>query len=316
MVPVTPDVFGLHGLRIRSVVPLAGVPLEGTDYDLDVSLGASSSVPPTHPSGRLLLARAGDGAAPYAAAEVGDRVTLRLPGVCDFVFDRRARTVECRADPELDTAILGLIVAGLVVAFWLSLEGHFVLHASAVEIDGRAIAFAGDSGSGKSTLAALLCAAGARLITDDVLRLGMTTAVVCLGGAPMLRLRPSASWVVEHFQALPPCGATADNRLGVQPAAAVGHSVPLAMIILPRPSKAAKETDLQPVTGARAFVELARCSRVVGWMDPELMSRQFDACGHIAETVPVVEATVPWEPSRAASIGASLLGLVLGATHG
>jgi len=51
------------------------------------------------------------------------------------------------------------------------LRGMEVLHASAVCLDGRAVAFLGRSGAGKTTLATRLLARGARLLTDDVLAL-------------------------------------------------------------------------------------------------------------------------------------------------
>jgi hypothetical protein len=51
------------------------------------------------------------------------------------------------------------------------LHGLEVLHASAVAVDGRAIAFTAASGTGKSSLNAHLVAAGATFLTDDVLAL-------------------------------------------------------------------------------------------------------------------------------------------------
>jgi hypothetical protein len=47
--------------------------------------------------------------------------------------------------------------------------GYLSLHASAVAIDGRAVAFLAPKGFGKSTLAVALAMRGARLITDDSL---------------------------------------------------------------------------------------------------------------------------------------------------
>ena len=49
------------------------------------------------------------------------------------------------------------------------LRGTHVLHASAVALAGRAVAFMGRSGVGKTTLAGRIVAHGARLMTDDVL---------------------------------------------------------------------------------------------------------------------------------------------------
>lgn len=52
-----------------------------------------------------------------------------------------------------------------------ALQGLEVLHASAVGLDGCAVAFTAPSGTGKSSLAAHLVAAGAEFLTDDVLAL-------------------------------------------------------------------------------------------------------------------------------------------------
>jgi hypothetical protein len=59
------------------------------------------------------------------------------------------------------------------------LNGYFPLHASAVSVGGRAIAFTADSGVGKSTLAAALAARGYPHVCDD------TLALVLTNGSPL-----------------------------------------------------------------------------------------------------------------------------------
>lgn len=62
----------------------------------------------------------------------------------------------------------------------------------AEEVGGRAVAFIGSSGIGKTTLKALCCAAGARLVTDDVLRVEPRDGEGwCFHGTCTLRLRPA-----------------------------------------------------------------------------------------------------------------------------
>jgi hypothetical protein len=51
----------------------------------------------------------------------------------------------------------------------LSLRGVFVLHASAVELDGKLLVFSGRSGAGKTTSARAFARAGARLVSEDLL---------------------------------------------------------------------------------------------------------------------------------------------------
>jgi hypothetical protein len=50
-----------------------------------------------------------------------------------------------------------------------------MLRASAVELRNGAVAFIASSGGGESTVAATLCATGARLVSDDLLWLGVET---------------------------------------------------------------------------------------------------------------------------------------------
>jgi hypothetical protein len=73
-----------------------------------------------------------------------------------------------------------------------ALQGLEPLHASAVALDGNALAFTAPSGTGKSSLAAHLVAAGAGFLTDDVLALERgDDGVVAHPGAARLSLAPA-----------------------------------------------------------------------------------------------------------------------------
>ncbi|HVF95161.1 MAG TPA: HprK-related kinase A, partial [Sphingomonas sp.] len=63
----------------------------------------------------------------------------------------------------------GLLAAEMGMNLQLALGGrrYLLLHASAVERDGRAVLMSGESGAGKSTLAALLAASGWRFMGDE-----------------------------------------------------------------------------------------------------------------------------------------------------
>lgn len=63
----------------------------------------------------------------------------------------------------------GLLAAemGMNLQLALGWRRHLLIHASAVERDGRALLMTGESGAGKSTLAALLMARGWRLMGDE-----------------------------------------------------------------------------------------------------------------------------------------------------
>lgn len=55
-----------------------------------------------------------------------------------------------------------------VIGAFLLLNGHLPLHSSSIEINNKAILFAGDSGAGKSTLASVFSRKGYNIISDDV----------------------------------------------------------------------------------------------------------------------------------------------------
>ncbi len=76
---------------------------------------------------------------------------------------------------------------------WLETKGSPMLHASAVMIGGRVVAFLGQSGVGKSTLCAELMRSGCEFVADDGLALSANEGgqLRCFLGPPQLRLWPS-----------------------------------------------------------------------------------------------------------------------------
>lgn len=303
------EIYALHGLRIRSAVPLAGVPVPDGPHDLDVLWDVGPAVPAGPPPGRVVVARADAHGQLYVGARHAPRFTLRVPTIGDFVVDEGRRTITCRLDPRTDRQFAAVLVAGLVVASLLILEGRCVLHASAVELGGRAIAFAGGSRAGKSTLAALLCAGGARLVSDDTLRVDVEPEPLCIRGGTQLRLRSGGTWALDQFKAPPASTPTVDDRLGLAPFLA-GPATALTAVVLPRLSRTAGATEVRPVAGVEATLRLAGSVRVPGWSDPDVVRHQFHMIGALADRVPVFEAVIPWGPPFRSPIVPALLELV------
>src|SRR4029077_19447872 len=123
---------------------------------------------------------------------------VRFHGACDMAISTDLTTVVCRLDGDTDPALGSVLFLGTTMAFLLTEAGRLTLHGSAVRTDGGALGFVGDSGVGKSTVAALCCAAGASLITDDVMALDVRDGdVSCLGGWPELRVRVQSRSALE-----------------------------------------------------------------------------------------------------------------------
>ena len=162
--------YWLHGLEIRSEIQLPEPRTAVDSPDLEILREPSTSIPDESPPGTPVADFEIHSRQWYVATAGDDGFIIRFPGIADFLIDAELSTIRCRPDPKTEEGLLPLLSSGTVLSFLLSLRGECVLHASAVEEGGRAIAVAGVSGAGKSTCAALLCASGARLVTDDVLR--------------------------------------------------------------------------------------------------------------------------------------------------
>ena len=80
---------------------------------------------------------------------------------------------------------------GPILGIVMRLRGIVCLHASAVSVDGRALAFMGPAGAGKSTLAAAFARAGIGVLSDDTVALALSTPGWCATPAyPRVRLWP------------------------------------------------------------------------------------------------------------------------------
>lgn len=105
-------------------------------------------------------------------------------------FDVSADGQEICWYPIADAAVelARAIVLGPALSLALELGGYLCLHGSAVAIDGRAVAFLGPKFHGKSTIATALTAAGAQLISDDVLAVAPGPPPRVRAGVPSIRL--------------------------------------------------------------------------------------------------------------------------------
>lgn len=82
---------------------------------------------------------------------------------------------------------------GGCMAVALNQRGYLILHASAVKVNNKAIAFIGDKGWGKSTMARAFIAQGHQFITDDVLAIDLNNNCPrVFPSFPQLKLCPDA----------------------------------------------------------------------------------------------------------------------------
>lgn len=243
----------------------------------------------------------------YALLDDGSYL-LRYAGACDFRVDADLRTVTVHLVNGIDPDFAAVLVSGAVLSFLLVMRGDLVLHASALHIGERALAFVGYSGMGKSTMAALVAAHSGRLITDDVLRVNLDGGGArCYLGATELRLRKAASELADRFEESPGRRTTSDARDALRLPSSTAEQLPLGAIVVPRPRRDVDALNVTRLTAMEAMMSLVRYPRLLGWQDQRVQAEQFAHLATLAERVPVYVADVPWGPPFRADIAPRLL---------
>jgi hypothetical protein len=165
-------VFGLDLRANRDLPFLQGAKARPTGREIDVSLQPDSLEERWSPSSELVSdQRRPDGEIVFQierSPEIGYRIGGPAYGASVISSDGRCLWGAPGADGL--PAWQRLLIAQSL-PFAAVLQGLEVLHASAVAIDGGAVAFTGVSGSGKTSLAMELCRRDAEFLTDDVLAL-------------------------------------------------------------------------------------------------------------------------------------------------
>lgn len=281
----------MHGLHLSSDVDLHLPDVQTAAPDVTLTLGEERTVPEAAPAGDVFAQLAEQPERRlYTFTRRTDGITLRFHRLCDFEIDADLSRVVCHRAPGTDGDFVSVLATGMLATVLLMLRGHPVLHGSAVERGGRAIAFVGASGMGKSTLATLLCAAGSGLLTDDVLRIDVRTdPPLCRSGAAENRLRTQDVARIDGRR-------TADGRSAVRAPRLAADGIPLAAVAVPYPRRDGGGTEAEWLSPGDALVELLRFPRIVGWTDPTSTARHFEFLADLVPRVPVARLRVPWGP--------------------
>lgn len=183
----------------------------------------------------------------------------------------------------------GLLAAemGMNLQMALAQRRYLLLHASAVERDGKAVLMTGISGAGKSTLAALLMARGWRLMGDEFVLIDPRTGAAH-AFPRLISLKNQAIGVAQRAH---PQGRFGPLLAGT-PKGDIRHLVPDARAIaaMETPAKPSLllfprfgfDTAERPVPPSEAFVRLTQAStNYVHLAEPG-----FDALTRLVRSVP------------------------------
>lgn len=282
------------GLTIVSSISLDGLTEAATPGRPDVIIEwASEASTDAFAADTTHMFSLGEEGAPWMEVRRGvDGFLARWPGQLEVIIpDDGARLMVCqRGDVEDSIARLILCQA---LSFALAAHGRESMHASAVEIGGRAVIFSGDSGRGKSTLATALCQMGGRLLSDDMLSIRLDDANV-----PMVDPTATRTWLADELATLVAgegAGVAMDRAHkvsvgGLEPAQG---PAPLGAVYLLR-YRLGEASISEPLPGREALTAFlgALFNNVV--RTPERLETQFNVATAIAALVPI--RVLRWEP--------------------
>jgi hypothetical protein len=221
-------------------------------------------------------------------------------------LDAVARHVWCTWSKAATLEDVCTYVVGPILAFALRLRGALALHASAVEVGGRAIALVGPHGAGKSTVAAALARLGHAVVTDDVLRLRRVDSEwLAEPFAGVLRLWPeSARLVLGSSDTLPRITPSWDKRalaIGAHGTRPCEQIVPLAGIVFLDPREpGCAAPRLVPTTERDALLRLATNSSAAHLLDRRHRAVEFIQLGALVRDIPALAAVARQDPGPAA----------------
>lgn len=225
---------------------------------------------------------------------------LRWADLFEFLIAGDGCTIYYHRLTRATDESFAVYLLGQVLSFSLLSRRLEPLHATAVVIDGAAVAFLGDCGYGKSTLGAAFVAAGYPILTDDVLVVEKRRGTwIAHAGPSRLKLFPSvARHVLAHHDGERMNSGTAKLILPLQDSEKANRAVPLAALyVLPAPQQARRRrtagASVAGVTGAAAFLEVTRAAFNLIQVDRQRLINQFSVAAALARDVPVRRLTHP-----------------------
>jgi hypothetical protein len=190
-------------------------------------------------------------------------------------------------DADADRNLLRVCLLGPALAALLHQRGLLVLHGSAINVNGTAVAFLGDKGWGKSTLAAYMQARGHTFLTDDVvaLRTDLSDAVQIEPGFPQVKLWPDTAAFLgmdpEEMVCLQPELDKRGHRLDYSL-----HKSPLRLGCVYVLDIGDKD-EIERIRAQMAVMELVRHSYLARFLKvTDTSSSHLTQCGKVVSSVP------------------------------
>jgi hypothetical protein len=290
--------YGVYGMVISSDTPL--------DLPTDTHGGVARVECVSAPAAAFLAATDGSGDAAdrdswYQYIVLRDGSTyVRWRTVGEFLVAADGRRITCRRFDRASVESFQVYLLGQALSFALVRQGFEPLHATAVVVDGRAVAFLGSNAFGKSSLAACFLEGGSRLLTDDLLILRESrNCILAYPGPPRLKLFPK---IARRF-----LGQDVTKRVHMNPDTDKlilpieehrRHGRPIALeavyaLAPPRDACRATGVRVESLSPREAFLELLKGTFNRRLTNQPRLQRQFGFTTRVTDLVAVKRLSYP-----------------------
>jgi hypothetical protein len=285
---VAPTTYAAHGFTIESEVAVpVWAPAAPGRADLVVEL--VDEIPGAVGEQRLV----------HEALHNAETTSVLFDGVGYEIRFSRLTRMWVRADggavsvEPAPVEVLSWLLAGTGVAVAMAARGEVVLHATAVSLDGCAVALVAPATGGKSTAAAMLVSAGALLVSEDVVRCAVgASGWMVHPGSRAIRLRR----VEDEVRALVPGASfsvSSDGRVLVHPGV-VEQPAPLRALVNVVLDPSASAPRVSPAGRAAGVPTLLASLRAPLLGEPAMLEHQFDQVSSLVSDVPLWSLVIPW----------------------
>ena len=301
----------IYGLDVLANRPIPTVPHTSiTTADVRVSFGFLPewlySLEPNQVETTYVADYTDDNGNPafvFAKLHNGDFYRFTYADQTEFVVDRDGREIWTTWLEPLTLEDTATYLLGPVMGFVLLLRGLVCLHASAIVVNGAAVALVGPAGAGMSTTAAAFAARGFSVLAEDVVTLDDVGDEFFVRPAyPCIRLWPaSAATLYGSRSALPPLTPNWDKCYLDLSEPERFESEPrrlAAIYLLDERSDDLRAPFVQTVDSGAGMVSLIANTYGTKLLDKHMRAREFDLLSRVLAHVPLRRVTPHADASR------------------
>ncbi len=302
--------FGLRVVSNRCLPGLEAITRGGQSSDMSVWLGVA---PPQNISDSfannsqlfyqsIYPAELGEPAFRTWKASDGSLLRIDYHDGTRFWIDLNGASIwtEWGENSSFDDAVSYLL--GPVFGFVLRMRGVICLHASAVAVDGRAIAFVGVPGAGKSTTAAAMVKRGHALLADDIVALTESAdGFLAVPAYPMLGLWPEAVEALYGTANAAPASSENDEkrRVSLSSGQFASQALPLGAIFILEERRAEPVLPrIEKIAPQQALISLVANTYANLPLEREMRALEFAFLGRLLASVPVRRVHASEDVSR------------------